>query len=285
VDLDALGRLASPCRLCPRECGAERSAGRTGFCGSGAAPLVGSIGPHHGEEDVLVGRGGSGTIFFAGCNLGCRFCQNWDLSHGLNGAPVSLEELAGAMLALENRGCENVNLVTPTHFANSAARAVELARRRGLSVPLVYNCGGYESAEALRCLEGLVEIYMPDLKTLDPEFAERALVAGDYPERVREALREMQRQVGDLVTGPTGTAARGLLVRHLVMPGQAADSRACLEFLAREVSPRAFVNVMGQYRPCGEADRIEGLYRRPSREEISAARNLAGRLGLRLARD
>jgi putative pyruvate formate lyase activating enzyme len=247
-----------------------------------AAPRVGSAGPHFGEEDVLVGRGGSGTIFLSSCNLGCRFCQNWSLSHLAEGEAVSVEKLARFMLALEARSCENVNLVTPTHFAHACARAIRLARGEGLRVPLVWNCGGYESAEALKCLDGLVEIYMPDLKTLDAGLAAEALGARDYPERAREALRQMHRQVGDLATDARGLATRGLLVRHLVMPGRAADARACLEFLA-ELSPDTFVNVMGQYRPCGEADQIPGLGMRPARAEIAAAKAHARALGLRLA--
>ena len=283
MDLDKLDALIEPCRLCPRNCRAQRRAGKLGFCRAGADALVGSVGPHFGEERVLVGRGGSGAIFLAGCNLGCRFCQNWELSHELAGRPVGVEDLAEAMLALQDRGCENVNLVTPTHFAPPIARAVALARRRGLRKPTVWNCGGYESVEALRALDGLVDIYMPDLKTLDPEWAERALLALDYPERAPEALLEMQRQVGDLETDARGVAVRGLLARHLVMPSQAADARACLEFLAREVSPRAFVNVMGQYHPCGEAQEVDGLGRRPLGSEVSSARAWARELGLRLA--
>jgi len=283
VDLEKLDALIDPCRLCPRNCGARRRTGKPGHCGAGAEPLVGSVGPHFGEEAVLVGRGGSGTIFFAGCNLGCRFCQNWDLSHGLAGRPMAVEDLARAMLALQEHGCENVNLVTPTHFAPPIARAITLARQGALRKPMVWNCGGYESVEALRALDGLVDIYMPDLKTLDPEWAARALSAPDYPERAREALREMQRQVGDLQVDNRGVAVRGLLVRHLVMPGQSADARASLEFLAREVSPRTFVNVMGQYHPCGEADELEGLGRRPAAAEVNSARALARQLGLRLA--
>jgi putative pyruvate formate lyase activating enzyme len=282
VDLET---LLDPCRLCPRECRVRRRADQVGFCRSGAVPLVGSVGPHFGEEAVLVGRGGSGTIFFAGCNLGCRFCQNWGLSHLLDGEPVSQEDLAQAMLALAARGCESINLVTPTHFAAPIARAIELARKRGLAKPMVWNCGGYESVEALCGLAGLIDIYMPDLKSLDPDWSARALQARDYPERARAALIEMQRQVGDLRADARGVAERGLLVRHLVMPGQHADARACLEFLAREVSPRAYVNVMGQYHPCGEASEVEGLDRRPTGEEVSSARAYARRLGLRLAAD
>jgi len=276
-----LRELAGPCRLCPRECGADRPAGETGHCGVAAAALVGSAGPHWGEESVLVGRGGSGTIFFAGCNLLCCFCQNSGLSHGREGVEVSADELASKMLGLERAGCVNVNFVTPTHFAHVVAEAIMTARAGGLAVPVVYNCGGYESVEALRHLEGLVEIYMPDAKTLSAEFSRKALGAKDYPERMREALGEMHRQVGDLeVSG--GVARRGLLVRHLVMPGMTRDSENVIGFLA-DLSDGTFVNVMGQYRPCYRADSVAGLERRPARAEISAARAFARDKGLRMA--
>ncbi len=284
MDLERLDALISPCRLCPRECGAERLRGEAGFCGCTADALVGSVTPHHGEERVLVGRGGSGTIFFAGCNLMCRFCQNWGLSHLLEGKTAGAEDVAASMLELAGRGCENVNFVTPTHFAPTVARAIEIARRGGLKVPVVYNCGGYESVEALECLEGLVDIYMPDFKTLDADFAERALLARDYPERASAALREMQRQVGDLRVDERGVATGGLLIRHLFMPGQLGDSIACLDFVTAEISPSALVNVMGQYNPRGEADRVAGLDRRPAAEELESIWEHAGKLGLRSPR-
>jgi putative pyruvate formate lyase activating enzyme len=251
----------------------------------GSEALVASAGPHSGEEACLVGHGGSGTIFLGGCNLLCRFCQNAETSHGREGTPASPEAVARLMRRLEDSGCENVNLVTPTHVAPALAEAIVLAREEGLGVPVVWNCGGYEFVEALRALDGLVEIYMPDLKTLDAAFARAAFDAPDYPARAREAIREMQRQVGDLVL-EDGVAARGLLVRHLVMPGMGEDTRRVLDFLAREVSPRTFVNVMGQYRPCYRAGEIDGLdLRRPTVDEIGAARRYAAGRGLRLAGD
>jgi putative pyruvate formate lyase activating enzyme len=280
--LRLLRLLQSPCRLCPRSCGARRAEGELGVCGVGSEVLVASAGPHSGEEACLVGHGGSGTIFLGGCNLLCRFCQNAETSHGREGTPASPEAVARLMRRLEDTGCENVNFVTPTHVAPSLAEAIARARAEGLEIPVVWNCGGYESVEALRALEGLVEIYMPDLKTLDADFAGAAFDAPDYPDRAREAIREMQRQVGDLVL-EDGVAARGLLVRHLVMPGMGEDTRRVLDFLAREVSPRAFVNVMGQYRPCYRAGEIDGLdLRRPTVDEIGAARRYAAGLGLRL---
>jgi putative pyruvate formate lyase activating enzyme len=229
-----------------------------------------------------VGRGGSGTIFLGGCNLLCLFCQNDDISHGRAGRPAPPEAIAALMIRLQASGCGNVNFVTPTHVAPQLAEAIRIARRGGLSVPVVWNCGGYESVDALRHLEGLVEIYMPDLKTLDGDLARRAFDAPDYPDRAREALREMHRQVGDLAL-KDGGAVRGLLVRHLVMPERGDDSRQVLEFLAREISPRTFVNVMGQYRPNHRAREVPGLDRCPTWREIDDARASARRLGLRLA--
>jgi putative pyruvate formate lyase activating enzyme len=243
---------------------------------------VASAGPHFGEEPVLVGSRGSGTIFLGGCNLLCLFCQNHDISHGRAGGSTSPEDIARIALRLEGQGCVNVNFVTPTHFAPQLALAIGHARDAGLSVPVVWNCGGYESVEALVELEGLVEIYMPDTKTLDTDFARRAMDAPDYPERMTEALVEMQRQVGSLVV-ERGLAVRGLLIRHLVMPGMVDDSKAVLDMIAHDVSPNAYVNVMGQYRPCFRAHEIQGLESRPTREEVAEAWGHARGLGIRLA--
>ena len=287
--------LRSPCRLCPRECGALRADGETGYCGvSCLGPdgrlsrgttraLVASFGAHFGEEPCLVGKGGSGTIFLGGCNLLCLFCQNYDISHGRAGSVVTVKQLAATMLTLQAQGCENVNFVTPTHFAPELIEAVSLAREAGLEVPVVWNCGGYESVEVLRELDGKVEIYMPDAKTLDSDFARAAMNAPDYPERMKESLVEMHRQVGDLVV-EKGRAVRGVLVRHLVMPGMLDDTKRVLDFLAGELSPNTFVNVMGQYRPCYRAKEVPRLLRRPTREELETARGYARALGLRLAR-
>jgi putative pyruvate formate lyase activating enzyme len=286
--LAALKARLAPCTLCPRFCRVDRPAGRIGFCGAGTVAVVSSAGPHFGEESCLVGRGGSGTIFLAGCNLGCVFCQNADISRAVVGRDADTPALAHLMLSLQERGCENVNLVTPTHFTAALAEAVLEARRRGLAVPIVWNSGGYELADVLRLLDGLVEIYMPDFKFARRRSADRYCRAPDYPDRAREALREMHRQVGDLsVEG--GVARRGLLVRHLVMPGHAAETREVLDFLAREISADTFVNVMGQYRPLGDLQTRQGraqfaeIAMRPTPEEIEAARNYARRLGLRLA--
>ena len=268
------------CTICPRGCGVDRTA-TTGFCRAPGELVVASAGPHFGEEAPLVGSGGSGTIFLCGCNLQCVFCQNYDISHQVRGEGLALDALVRLMLALERRGCENVNFVTPTHYAPALADAIRRARREGLAVPIVWNCGGYEKLESLQALEGLVEIYMPDVKFFDPGASERYLDAPDYGERVRIAVVEMHRQVGDLEIRD-GVATGGLLVRHLVMPGYREDSLAILDFLAREVSPATYVNVMAQYHPCGDAVRYEEIATRPLAKDIAAAKAAALEKGLRL---
>ena len=279
--LEKAYRLASPCRICPRLCKVDRPAGETGYCGVGALPLVASVGPHYGEEPPLVGRGGSGTIFLGGCNLGCVFCQNYSISHGREGASSEPAAIARMMLRLQQGGCENVNFVTPTHVTPWLMEAVRLARLDGLTVPIVYNCGGYELVETLRLLEGSVDIYMPDAKYWDSEQAARYSNAPDYPEVMRAALKEMHRQVGDLrIVG--GVARRGLLIRHLVMPNNVAGSKQMLDFIAREISPHSHVNVMNQYRPTYRAHQFAPIARRPSVEEYVEARNHAAALGLNL---
>lgn len=280
MDLEALEALAEPCRLCPRDCRASRKHGEPGYCRVGYEPVISQAGLHFGEEDCLVAGAGSGTVFFGGCNLLCIFCQNYSISHLREGHRVTVEQLAKIFLMLERQGAANVNFVTPTHFAHAIAQAIGLARENGLTIPTVYNCGGFEKAETLAALDGLIDIYMPDIKTLDAGFAGAAMNAPQYPEIVRSAFSEMHRQVGDLVV-ERGRAVRGLLVRHLVMPGQSEDARACLRFLAA-LSAGTAVNVMGQYRPCHRAAEYPRLACRPAPEEIAAARRYARALGLRL---
>ena len=207
----------NPCELCPRQCRVDRSRGEIGYCGVGELPLVSSAGPHFGEESVLVGRGGSGTIFFAGCNLRCVFCQNYDISHGCSGREVSIEQLVNMMLDLQANGCSNINFVTPTHVAAAVAAAIESAREQALNVPIVYNTGGYDSVETLQLLDGLIDIYMPDMKYSDQEVAAELSDAGDYPQINQAAVKQMHRQVGDLHVVDE-LATRGLLIRHLILP-------------------------------------------------------------------
>ena len=208
--------LLSPCRVCPRRCGCDRLSGETCFCGVGRKPRIASAGAHFGEEPILVGAGGSGTIFFQGCNLGCAFCQNYDISHLGSGRTITVQELASAMLTLQQAGCHNINFVTPSHQVHAIVKAVSLAAQEGLRLPLVYNTGGYDSIETLSLLEGIFDIYMPDLKFTDSSTAAALADADDYPEVIGKAVGEMYRQVGDLLTDENGIAYRGLLVRHLV---------------------------------------------------------------------
>jgi putative pyruvate formate lyase activating enzyme len=253
-----------------------------GYCGIAARPRVASFGPHFGEEPVLVGAGGSGTIFLAGCNLACIFCQNFEISHDRFGEDIDVGDLAAIMLALQHRGCSNINLVTPTHLAAPIAASIELARRDGLSLPIVYNSGGYDSVETLRLLEGFVDIYMPDMKYADPATAARLSDAADYPAVNRAAVVEMHRQVGDLVV-KDGLARHGLLVRHLVLPENLAGSFAIIDFVATEVSSTTAINVMGQYRPCYNAVKVPALMRRPTPQAVASVVNYAAARGLVLA--
>jgi len=263
--------LLSPCRVCPRECEADRLAGEQGDCETGAQARIASVGPHFGEESVLVGRSGSGTVFFGGCNLNCAFCQNDDISQGGGGRELDAEALAAMFLHVqEGFDCHNLNLVTPTHVMPQILEALDLAAGEGLHLPLVWNCGGYESLESLALLDGVVDIYMPDIKFMDADPAGRFCRAPDYPEKVRAALAEMHRQVGVLQTDDQGVATRGLLVRHLVMPGGLAGSPQAAEFLAG-LSAETFVNVMAQYRPCHHARRHEDIARAITPEEHQAA--------------
>ncbi|UCG49699.1 MAG: radical SAM protein [Phycisphaerales bacterium] len=279
----ALWDLMDPCVLCPRRCGVSRGKGRTGFCGIGDIPVVSSVGPHFGEESELVGSGGSGTIFFAGCNLGCVFCQNYDISHERRGRELTIEQLALSMLRLQDYGCMNVNWVTPTHVVAAITAALELARKQGLTLPTVYNTGGYDSVETLKLLEGAVDIYMPDMKYADSDVAGRLSGAADYPQVSREAVKEMHRQVGDLRTD-SGVAVRGLLVRHLVLPENLAGSFDVIDFLSEQISGRTSINVMGQYRPCYKAASYSEIRRRPYAEEIESVRRYAIAKGLNVLR-
>jgi len=258
-----LWEMMNPCVLCPRKCKVNRSEGQIGFCGITDMPVVSSVGPHFGEESVLVGRGGSGTIFFAGCNLGCIFCQNFDISHHRLGSKMTIEQLAQSMLDLQNYGCSNINFVTPTHVIPAIVAAIELAGQKGMTIPTVYNTGGYDSVETLRLLEGYIDIYMPDMKYADSNAAKELSNAADYPQVNRAAVKEMHRQVGDLQT-ENGLAKKGLLVRHLVLPENLAGSFEIIDFLAEEISPKTVINVMDQYHPCYKASLYPKINRRPT---------------------
>jgi len=277
---ELLEARSSPCRLCPHRCGVNRLDGERGKCRLGAEILVASASAHFGEEAPLVGQGGSGTIFFSSCNMACVFCQNYEISHFARGDALTAEELAGVMLRLQGLGCHNINLVTPTHVVHAVVRALAVAAPKGLRIPLVYNCGGYESLETLRLLDGVIDIYMPDIKYSSSEEALRYSGVEDYWERAKDAVREMHRQVGDLEIDAKGVAQRGLLIRHLVMPGNLGGTDRVLEFIAREISRDSYVNVMDQYRPCFKASRIPELSRPLTRSEYLQSITAARRAGL-----
>jgi putative pyruvate formate lyase activating enzyme len=285
-----LGRLAAraelareherACDLCARNCRVDRTTGRLGACRTGLQARVASHGPHHGEEDPLRGWRGSGTIFFTWCNLRCLYCQNHDISQSAAGGYLTSLQLARIMLELQASGCHNINLVSPSHVVAEILEALVIACEGGLSLPLVYNTGGYDSPQALALLDGVIDIYMPDMKYSDASVARRYSRIGRYPSVNRAAVLEMHRQVGDLVIGDDGLATRGLLVRHLVLPGGLAGTRAIVRFLADEVSPNTYLNLMDQYRPAFNARDHPPLDRRITREEFNAAVQLARQAGL-----
>lgn len=278
--IDALMEILSECRLCPRKCKVNRIEEETGVCKAGSKLVVSSAFPHFGEEPPLVGWGGSGTIFLAHCNLRCLFCQNFEVSHLGEGREVSPEEFAELMLNLQRMGCHNINFVTPTHYAPQIVSALPLAIEGGLELPIVWNCGGYESLEVIRLLEGIVDIYMPDLKYADDIYAKKYSRAPDYFGVAKEALREMHRQVGDLEIDGRGLARRGLLIRHLVMPGAVAGTEKVAQFIAEELSTESYLNIMDQYRPCYKAETVPEINRRITDKEFLEALDAAKATGL-----
>ena len=275
----ALVHLES-CQICPRCCQADRLEDERGYCRTGRWARVASYTPHFGEEPPLVGSSGSGTIFFSGCNLSCVFCQNWDISQMDAGREVSPEELAKMMLALQGSGCHNINLVTPTHIVPQILEALVLARDEGLSVPLVYNSGGYDSVETLRLLDGIFDIYMPDAKYGSDSPAEKYSGAPGYTSIMKAALKEMHRQVGDLEMDGEGIALWGLLVRHLVLPAGSAGTEEVVRFISQEISVHTYLNVMAQYHPEYQACRYPELSRAITAREYAQALHLAEKAGL-----
>jgi putative pyruvate formate lyase activating enzyme len=268
------------CDLCGHICGVNRLAGQTGICKADDTVQISSWGPHFGEEAPLVGAQGSGTIFFTGCNLRCVFCQNWDISQMRMGRTVSETELARVMLSLQKTGCHNINLVTPTHYVPQILGALITACENGLRLPLVYNCGGYESVETLKILDGIVDIYMPDVKYAGAEPALRFSRAKDYPSVVKSALKEMHRQVGDLIVDDSGIACRGLLIRHLVLPEGLAGTEEIVRFIADEISRDTYINIMDQYRPAYHSQDYPPLNRRTTSHEHKEAVHMAQNAGL-----
>ena len=278
--IESAHALLSECVLCPRKCKIDRLNDKRGICKTGLKAVVSSYDPHFGEESPLVGRKGSGTIFFTHCNLLCLFCQNYGISHQGDGIEVTDEQLAAMMINLQKQGCHNINFVTPTHVVPQILAALPHAVKNGLSIPIVYNTSGYDCVDTLRLLDGVVDIYMPDFKFWDTENASRFAKAPDYPERARKALLEMHRQVGDLVLDQRQIAVHGLLVRHLVMPGGLKETKEIMGFLAREISLKTYVNVMAQYRPCGLASQYPPIDRSLLPEEFEEALRLAKDAGL-----
>ena len=272
--------ILEDCQLSPRHCGLNRLAGEVGKCRTATQAVVSSYAPHFGEESPLVGSHGSGTIFFTHCNLRCVFCQNYSISQLGEGREVSEQELAGMMLSLQEMGCHNINLVSPTHVVPQILEALELAIARGLSIPLVYNCGGYDSVETLKLLDGIVDIYMPDMKYSDDDIARQYSGIENYPLVNRKAIKEMHRQVGDLQLDERGVATRGLLVRHLVLPHGLAGTAAVVRFLAEEISLNTYLNVMAQYRPSHKASQYPLLARSITKQEFQEAVDLARQQGL-----
>ena len=280
--VDRLRDRYGECDLCAHACGVDRTAGELGRCRADDTPVVSSAFPHRGEEAPLSGHRGSGTIFLSWCNLRCVFCQNYEISQEGIGREVTPEGIAEMALSLQSKGCHNVNFVTPTHFAPDLAEAVMVAKDRGLEIPIVWNCGGYERAETVELLEGVVDVYMPDVKWADDEAAARYSGAPDYWRNARTSLREMHRQVGDLRL-EDGLAVEGMLVRHLVMPNLVESSKRILTFIAEELSTETYVNVMSQYRPAyraSEPGQYEELSRGVRSEEYREVVSHARELGL-----
>ena len=273
-------QMLSPCILCPNVCREYRTKGKTGKCNVKDKLIISTIGPHYGEERCLSGSRGSGTIFLSGCNLHCIFCQNYTISHLLGGIEMTSEELAEAMLKLQNIGCHNINFVTPTHFSPQIMESIYIAKQNNLYIPIVWNCGGYESVALLRLLEGFVDIYMPDLKFSSNKIASELTHATHYFTVTKKAIKEMHRQVGDLIIEKNGIATKGLLVRHLVLPNDYAGSFECLSFLYNEISPHTYVNIMAQYHPCYLATKYNNINRRITSQEYYYAINIAKKIGL-----
>ncbi len=278
--IEQADKLLERCVLCPQQCMVNRRAGERGKCRSGLLPIVSSFNPHHGEEPPISGNQGSGTIFFTNCNLQCCFCQNYPISQLGHGNEVSIKELAQIMIYLQKQGCHNINLVSPSHFVPQVIEALGTAINQGLEIPIVYNSGGYDSPVELKLLEGIVDIYMPDMKYADRELAVKYSAAPDYPKINRRAILEMYRQVGTLKLDEDDVAYRGLLIRHLVLPHNIAGTEQILKFIARQVSPKTHISLMGQYFPAYKATTYPQLKRRITTEEYRQAIDIAKQLGL-----
>jgi len=279
--IEKLFEILKKCEICPRKCGVNRLKNERGFCKLGNLPVVSAHHPHFGEESVLVGTHGSGTIFFTSCNLSCVYCQNYEISQLRIGQEISFERLAEMMLSLQNKGCHNINLVTPTPQVPQIVKALSIAQDWGLKLPLVYNTNAYDSLKTLKLLDGIIDIYMPDARYSDDRIALKYSNAPKYFEIMKRTIKEMHRQVGDLIIDENGIAVRGLLVRHLVLPNNLAGSEKIFEFLAKEISPNTFLNVMDQYYPYFKAFQYPELSRRIINEEYQGAIRLARKSGFK----
>jgi len=269
------------CNLCPRICNVDRTKKQKGFCGVLDKPVISSYGPHFGEETPLVGRYGSGTIFFSRCNLGCVFCQNYDISHFDNGKNISVERLSEIILELQGRGCHNINFVSPTHQLPFIIDSLLISLKKGLNIPVVWNCGGYESEASLELLDGIVDIYMPDFKFWKDKTGEKFSGIKEYSKHVKKAILKMHEQTGDLFI-ENNIAVSGLLVRHLVMPGYVTETFKIIEWLKNKVSENTYLNLMDQYRPCFQAYKYPEINCKLNFEEYRKVRDFAQTLGLNL---
>ena len=279
--IEAAYKLLEACRVCPRECGVNRLKNdKLGFCRSGLNPVISSVSPHHGEEPPLSGTKGSGTIFFTNCNLRCLYCQNYPISQLGNGAERTPGELACQMLWLQEQGCHNLNLVTPTHFMPQILKALGIARDRGFNLPIVYNTSGYEAVESLRLLDGIVDIYLPDMRYSDDKAALKYSIAPHYPEINRAAVKEMYRQVGNLAFDENGIAKRGIIIRHLVLPNGLSGTESIMKFLAEEISRDVYISLMSQYFPAYKANGHKELSRRTTTDEYNDACRIMEKYGL-----
>ena len=275
-------KLLENCRVCPRDCEVTRLKNEMALCKTGRHAIVSSAFPHFGEEDCLRGTNGSGTIFFSMCNLKCVFCQNYDISQEGEGDEITPEQLSLMMVDLQKQGCHNINFVTPEHVVPQILEALPIAVQLGLRIQLVYNTGAYDSMDSMRLMDGVVDIYMPDFKYWDSGLSKKYLIAKNYPDAARQVIKEMHRQVGDLVFDEDGLAKRGILVRHLVMPGTIEDAQHIMHHLAHEISPHTYVNVMSQYRPAGKVSekKYPKVNRRASLDEVEATVSIAQKEGL-----
>lgn len=279
--IEKLFKILENCEICPRECHVNRLEDEKGFCQLAERPVVSAHHSHFGEESVLVDEGGSGTIFFTSCNLACVYCQNSEISQLRIGEEISFERLAEIMVELQKMGCHNINLVSPTSHVPAIVKALSIAREQDLKLPLVYNTNAYDSVETLKLLDGIIDIYMPDAKYSDDKIALKYSNAPKYFEIMKAAIKEMHRQVGDLVVGERGIAVKGLLVRHLVLPNNLAGTEKIVEFLAKEISKNTFINIMSQYYPYWKSFQYPELSRRITDKEFKVAINLAKKVGLK----